>query len=137
MGAADVPGREQDVVEVAVVEDDEATGDVLTSSLVDNGHTVRRFRTGAEALESLGGRTPAVKASVILLDVELGVVDGFAVLERLRADGVLRDTKVLMLTGRTTEEDVLRALALGAFDHMAKPFSVPVLLQKVTRALER
>ena len=42
-----------------------------------------------------------------------------------------------MLTGRADEDDVLRALELGAFDHVSKPFSVPVLLQKVQRALER
>jgi PleD family two-component response regulator len=136
-GASGKAPDRQELVDVAVVEDDDATGDVVTSALVDRGHTVRRYSGGASALADLAGSFPAVRPTVLLLDVEMPSVDGFAVLDQLRADGVLRNTKVLMLTGRADEDDVLRALEGGAFDHISKPFSVPVLLQKVQRALER
>jgi DNA-binding response OmpR family regulator len=43
---------------------------------------------------------------------------------------------VIVVTGRTGEQDQLRSLELGAFDHIAKPFSVPVLMHKVALALE-
>ena len=50
--------------------------------------------------------------------------------------GVLGWTRVIMLTARTSESEVLMSLDLGAFDHVAKPFSVPVLMKKVHRAMQ-
>ena len=53
----------------------------------------------------------------------------------LAADGVLERTFVIMLTARTAEDEVLHALELGATDHLAKPFSIRVLMQKLRQAL--
>ncbi len=47
----------------------------------------------------------------------------------------LRQTRVIMLTARSAEAEVLEALELGAFDHVPKPFRVPVLMERVRRAL--
>ena len=52
-------------------------------------------------------------------------------------DGVLSHTRVIVLTARAGEREVLEALELGAYDHVAKPFSVPVLMQRVRRAMTR
>jgi DNA-binding response OmpR family regulator len=51
-------------------------------------------------------------------------------------DGVLWRTRVIMLTFRSAESEVVEALELGAFDHVAKPFSLPVLLQRIRRTLQ-
>ena len=91
----------------------------------------------AEALDALTGESPKLSATLVLLDMDLPGLDGLSVLARLREAGTLHDTKVLVMTGRTSEAEILKALELGAVDHVPKPFSVPVLMQKVRRALER
>lgn len=67
--------------------------------------------------------------------MDLPGVDGIGVLRRLEGTGVLERTQVIMLTVRSKEEEVLETLELGAFDHVAKPFSIPVLLQRIRRAM--
>ena len=73
---------------------------------------------------------------MVLLDVNLPGLDGLAVLRRLAHDGVLWRTRVIMLTFRSAENEVVEALELGAFDHVPKPFSLPVLLQRIRRTLQ-
>lgn len=80
--------------------------------------------------------SPSIRARVVLLDVRLPSVDGLSVLRNLAQNGVAQRTRFIMLTARSAETEVLTALKLGAFDHVAKPFSLPVLLQRIHRALE-
>jgi diguanylate cyclase (GGDEF)-like protein len=132
------PGAEHDrsAVDVAVIEDDEAIGGLLRHALETRGYSSVSFTDGDEAVRALSGATPSVRARVALLDVDLPSLDGLSVLRRLGSDGVLRGTKVIMLTVRAAEIEVLKAMELGAFDHVAKPFSIPVLMQRVRRAME-
>ena len=74
---------------------------------------------------------------MLLLDWDLPGLDGLRVLRALRERGVLERTQVIMLTARGAEREVLEALHAGAVDHVTKPFSVPVLMQRVRRAMER
>jgi DNA-binding response OmpR family regulator len=83
----------------------------------------------------LGGTRPQIRADVVLLDWDLPGRDGLTVLRGLAEDGGLIGTKVMMLTFRASEREVLSSLELGAADHVAKPFSVPVLMQRVRRLL--
>jgi DNA-binding response OmpR family regulator len=78
-----------------------------------------------------------VRASIILLDVDLPSLNGLDVLRRLKAAELTRVSNVIMLTARTGERDVLTALELGAIDHIPKPFSVPVLMHKVRTVLKQ
>jgi len=94
------------------------------------------FEDGPTAVGALASKPPLLEARLVLLDWDLPGLDGLAVLKRLRESALLRRTRVMMLTARTRESEVLRALELGAVDHVAKPFSVPVLLQKVRQLLE-
>ena len=64
-------------------------------------------------------------------------MDGLSLLRKLARDGVTRRTRVLMLTARSAESEVVKALELGAFDHVPKPFSVSELIHRVRRALGR
>jgi DNA-binding response OmpR family regulator len=86
---------------------------------------------------ALGGATPEVRASVILLGVDLPAMNGLEVLRRLKAAQVTRSSSVVMLTARAGETDILAALELGAIDHVAKPFSIPVLMHKVRTVLKQ
>jgi diguanylate cyclase (GGDEF)-like protein len=121
--------------DVVLVEDDVALGQLLMHSLETRGYKAHWVRDGAEAVEVLGGPKPQLRARVVLLDVNLPGLDGLGVLRRLSQNDGLRGTRVIMLTVRANELEVLKALELGAFDHVAKPFSVPVLMQRIRRAL--
>jgi DNA-binding response OmpR family regulator len=123
-------------VDVAVVEDDETLGDLLIHSLEARGYTTRWIQDGQAASDALGGENPTVRARVVLLDVDLPGLNGLAVLKQLFRDGVGHRTRFIMLTLRSEEREVVQALEMGAFDHVAKPFSVPVLMQRIRRALE-
>ncbi|WP_305039298.1 response regulator, partial [Frankia sp. CiP3] len=124
----------QRMPDVVVVDDDPILTDLLTHALETRGYRVVCLGDGREALRRLTG-PDRMRARLILLDVDLPEVNGFDVLRQLRRDGVLATSKVIVLTVRSTEPEVLEALEQGAADHIAKPFSVPVLLQRVRRVI--
>jgi DNA-binding response OmpR family regulator/HPt (histidine-containing phosphotransfer) domain-containing protein len=121
--------------DIVVVEDDEALGTLLRQTLDERGYNTHWIRDGAEAAELLTGEEPAMRASLIVLDVGLPGMDGLSLLRKLARDGITRRTRVLMLTARSAESEVVKALELGAFDHVPKPFSVSELIHRVKRAL--
>jgi diguanylate cyclase (GGDEF)-like protein len=123
-------------VDVVLIDDDEALSALLAHTLKIRGYTTHILKDGQAAVEALCGREPRLKAKVILLEVSLPGLDGFGVLRQLASDHILRRTKVIVLTARSLEAEVLKTLELGAFDHLAKPFSMPVLMQLVRRAIE-
>src|SRR5438552_74107 len=98
---------------------------------------VATFADGETAAAALTGSSPEIQASVILLGVDIPALNGLEVLRRLKAGEITRLSSVVMLTSRTGERDVLAALELGATDHIAKPFSVPVLMHKVRTVLKQ
>lgn len=121
-------------LDVLLVEDDRLVARVVEHTLAGQGLRVEVERDGAAAAERLTGRDRPWPR-VVLLDWELPGLDGPAVLRRMREAGTLEATRVIMLTGRSTEEDVLAVMRAGAIDHVPKPFSVPVLVERVRRAL--
>ncbi len=131
--AAPGQGRAE-LVDVLLVDDDEALGTLVVHALSSRGIGVRWLRDGAEAVELLDD--PTFRARADLLDVGLPGLDGLSVLRHLGRLGKLETSRVVMLTVRTNEYEVIEALDLGAFDHVAKPFSLPVLVHRVRRAIE-
>ena len=129
-------GLSPSVYDVVLVEDDDSISDVIEYALRLRRYAFKRFSDGAEAASALG--QGQVKGKVVLLDVGLPSLDGFGVLQVLRSEGVLDDTRVIMLTARSSEAEMLRALGLGAMEHITKPFSMAVLLGRLeqTRARE-
>ena len=124
-------------VDVAIVDDDVALVSLLQHAMESRNLKVATFADGETAVDALTGTTPEVQATVILLGVDLPALNGLDVLRRLKAVEVTRVSSVVMLTARTGERDVLAALELGAIDHIAKPFSVPVLMHKVRMVLRQ
>jgi diguanylate cyclase (GGDEF)-like protein len=121
------------VVDVVLVEDDDSVADVVEHALSLRQYTFLRFTDGAEAAKALGEER--VKCRIVLLDVGLPSLDGFGVLQDLRNRGLLEKTRVIMLTARSSEAETLRALDLGATEHITKPFSIPVLLGRLAQTL--
>jgi DNA-binding response OmpR family regulator len=122
-------------VDVAVVEEDPVLATMLSEAFVARGWQVEVITDGQAALRQLAGPTPPLRARVVVLDVDLPGPDGFTVLRRLSEAGTLRDTRVLVLTSSATEAQTLAAFEAGASDHIAKPFSLRVLMERVRTAL--
>src|SRR3954462_1389645 len=124
-------------VDVAIVDDDTALVSLLQHAMESRSMRVASYTVGETAVAALTAAAPEVQAAVILLGVDLPALNGLDVLRRLKAGEVTRASSVVMLTSRTGERDVLTALELGAADHIAKPFSVPVLMHKVRTVLRQ
>jgi diguanylate cyclase (GGDEF)-like protein len=128
-------GADRDQVDVALVEDDEVLAELLLHALQTRGYRTRWIDDGDEAARLLAGPRPELRAELVLLDWDLPGRDGLTVLRGLASDGGLTHAKVVMLTFRASEREILSTLEIGAVDHVAKPFSVPVLMQRVRRLL--
>jgi DNA-binding response OmpR family regulator len=117
-------------VYVLVVEDERRLAQVVRKVLEEEGHTVDLAHDGEKGLAmSMDG-----SHDVIVLDVMLPGMDGFAVCRSLRANRI--DTPILLLTALDSVDDRVRGLDAGADDYLAKPFAFQELLARL-RALGR
>jgi DNA-binding response OmpR family regulator len=117
------------VVNVLIVEDDDAIAATLSDGLEGAGHQAFVATTGRAAIEAHA----AQRFDVILLDLGLPDLDGRDVFRELRA---VRDVPVIMVTARSEEFDRVLGLELGADDYITKPFSLRELLARI-RAVTR
>jgi len=118
---------------ILVVEDEQHLAEGLRFNLEAEGYQVQVVETGEAALEVLRPESPPF--DVVILDVMLPGIDGFAVMSEMRHSGQFVPT--LMLTARGHPEDVLRGFAAGADDYLAKPFELAILLARISGLLRR
>jgi two-component system copper resistance phosphate regulon response regulator CusR len=117
-------------MKIRVIEDEVPAAEYLRQGLTENGYTVEVALNGVDGLhQAMTG-----DHDLVLLDVMLPGVDGFAVLSALRT---ARPTPVLMLTARGQVNDKVRGFDLGADDYLVKPFQFPELLARVRALLKR
>ena len=109
---------------VLVVDDDPVNRSMLSRSLEEDGHRVTTSQDGTSALGLVGTES----FDVILLDVLMPGLDGYEVLERLKADPKVRHIPVVMVTAVDDIESAVRCIELGADDYLSKPID-PVLLR--------
>lgn len=125
MGAAD---------RILVVEDDSTIRALLGLTLQGAGYRdVSMAGRGDDGLAAAKSGRP----DLVLLDVMLPGLDGFAVARRIRETPELAATRIIMLTARTEPEDVCRGLEAGADDYVTKPFDRAVLLARIRAVLRR
>ena len=125
------PGQPRAVI--LVVDDNEENRDMLARRLRRQGYEVPTAAGGRAALDALA-QTPV---DLVLLDVMMPDLDGYAVLQQLKADPKLRDIPVLMISALDEMDSVVRCIQLGAEDYLGKPFD-PVLLQaRIGACLEK
>jgi DNA-binding response OmpR family regulator len=117
---------------VLIVEDDEHISQVLRFMLERQGYQVVHMADGRAASQHV---TTAEPPALVLLDVMLPYVDGFEIVQLIRAQPAWREVPVLMLTAKNTERDTVRALDAGASDFIIKPFQPQELLARVRRYL--
>jgi DNA-binding response OmpR family regulator len=118
---------------ILIVEDERHLADGLRYNLEAEQYEVDTVESGEDALARIDAN--ATGYDLVLLDVMLPGLDGFAVVAQLRRDR--RFVPVLMLTARGRSEDVLRGFDAGADDYLAKPFELPILLSRVRGLLRR
>ena len=116
---------------ILIVEDEAAIRNGLVDVFVYHGFEVDTAEHGQGGLDKALGGT----FDMILLDVMLPGIDGFAICERIRMQD--RQQPVIMLTAKSADEDIVQGLTLGADDYVAKPFSVTQLVLRVQAVLRR
>ncbi|WP_398334048.1 response regulator transcription factor RpaB [Vulcanococcus sp.] len=119
-----------DRVKILVADDEANIRRVLETRLAMQGHEVKVAENGAEALELFRGFEP----DVVVLDVMMPELDGFAVVERIRAQS---EVPIILLTALGDVADRITGLQLGADDYMVKPFSPKELEARIRCVLRR
>ncbi len=113
---------------VLVIDDEPAMRFMLSEVLSAQGHRVRCFEDGREAIAQLDD------ASVVLTDLAMPAIDGMAVLRAIRERDA--DLPVIVLTARGSERAAVLAMKEGAYDYLAKPADIDELERAVARAIE-
>ena len=119
---------------IVIIEDDPGIRTVLRLALKGAGFTdVIAEERGDNGLEIVLRERPAL----VILDLMLPGMDGLAVCREIRRTPAVAATPIVMLSAKSTEEDIVRGLELGADDYVTKPFSKAVLIARVRAALRR
>ena len=117
-----------------VVDDNEDNRYTLVMRLEIEGYSnIAIAEDGEQALELLGSHD----FDLVLLDVMMPKVDGYQVLEQLKADGRLHDIPVVMISALNEIDSVVRCIELGAVDYLSKPFNPVLLKARVGASLEK
>src|SRR5580765_4264634 len=119
-------------VRILVVEDERKVANFIRQGLTEEGHSVEVAPDGATALDLLVEGPPP---DLVVLDLMLPKVDGFAILKAARQRRIA--TPVLILTARDSVADKVRGLDLGADDYLTKPFAFDEFLARVRALLRR
>jgi signal transduction histidine kinase/DNA-binding response OmpR family regulator len=121
---------------ILVVEDNTDMQDLL-HSLLEEHYECRFANNGAEAWELLQQEQEAEVIQLIVSDIMMPKMDGYTLLERIKATPHLQTIPIIMLTARTAEQDKLRALRMGVDDYLGKPFSGKELLVRSENLIRR
>jgi CheY-like chemotaxis protein len=113
-------------VNVLFIEDDPAVAEMYKLKLELDGYRVTVAKSGEEGLDHAKNQVP----DIVFLDIRLPKMDGFAVLENLRSDGVTKNIPVIILSNYGEKELVDRGLKLGALDYLIKSETTPASLSR-------
>ena len=116
---------------ILIVDDEPNIVMSLEYTFKKSNYEVFIARDGQEALELLKTTYP----DMIILDVMMPLVDGYATLEQIRKDANLTHTKVMFLSAKNKESDIEKGMALGADAYLTKPFSIKKVVDQVADLL--
>jgi DNA-binding response OmpR family regulator len=116
---------------ILLVEDEEKVASFISKGLEEEGYNVETAYDGRTGLKLLSEQS----YDIILLDLMIPEIDGLELLSNIRAWGI--DTPVLIITAKTSKEDVIKGLDAGSDDYLTKPFSFDELLARIRALLRR
>jgi len=119
-------------VKTIFVVDDSDTNLTMAEEALENHFRVMTMPSAAKMFSLL----ERVKPDLILLDIEMPGMSGFEALEKIKASDTLADIPVMFLTGFNNEEIEVKGFKMGAVDFVAKPFSAPVLINRIKTHLD-
>ena len=123
-----------ELARILIVEDDATIRTILEMALLGAGF--KELKSVARGDEGLA-EARRMKPDLVLLDLMLPGLDGFTIARRIRETPELAATRIIMLTARTQNEDIVRGLTCGVDDYVTKPFDRLVLLARVRAVLRR
>lgn len=118
------------MLDILIAEDDKEIGSLLCEFLRKENYTVSVAQTGEKALKMY----EKYGAKLIILDIMLPGMDGFAVCSKIRENS---NTHILIASARTQKDDKLKGLNLGADDYIEKPYDMDILLAKIRGIFKR
>ena len=118
-------------IRILVVEDEEAIRAGLVDVLVYHGYQVESAASGPAGL----GKALSGKFDLLLLDIMLPGMDGYTICNSVREHD--RQLPIIMLTARTSDQEIIEGLRLGADDYVGKPFSIQQLVLRIEAVLRR
>lgn len=118
---------------ILLVDDEPNIVMTLEYTFKKNNYTVFIARDGQEALDILKNQIP----DLIILDVMMPHVDGYATIEAIKKEPKLAHCKIIFLSAKNKATDIEKGLRLGADAYMTKPFSIKKLTEKVTELIEQ
>lgn len=118
---------------ILVVEDDDSVALTIERCLRRDNHSVTLASSGVQALQVARRHIP----DLVLLDVLMPGMDGFAVCREMRADPVLAEVPIIFLTARSKDEDRIQGFLAGGDDYISKPFNLQELTLRVRAVLKR
>ena len=129
------PGSSVEHVDVLIAVDDDTLATPLRHALETQGYRVQWLPDGHLAIGALAGDHPHVRARLVLLSIDLPDVAGQTMLQEMRQTDLFKRSRVIVLSARGDETEELEAFELGLFDYVVKPVSLPILVQRIRRAL--
>ena len=118
---------------ILIVDDEPFNVDYLEQEIGDLGYDTVSAFDGQQALMQVEDESP----DVILLDIMMPVMDGFQVLERIKADDARRDIPVIIISAMSDLDSVVKGIKLGAEEYMPKPFDEVLLKARIEAVLEK
>jgi class 3 adenylate cyclase len=118
---------------ILIVDDEPFNVDYLEQELEDLNYDTLSAGDGQEALEKVQAESP----DLVLLDIMMPVMDGFAVLARMKADPKLRDIPVIVISAMNDLQSVVKGIEQGAEDYLPKPFEPVLLHARISSSLEK
>ena len=118
---------------ILIVDDEPFNVDYLVQELEESDYSLVTATNGKEALD----RVRSEKPDLILLDIMMPVMDGFAVLGELKADPVLQNIPVIVISAVNDLESMVKGINLGAEDYLPKPFEPTLLHARISASLEK
>ncbi len=118
---------------ILIIEDEPGIRRGLALTLKNEGYDVTEAENGRAGLEAAGNELP----DLVLCDITMPEMDGYAVVEQMRRMPALASTPFIFLTARSEHADVRKGMALGADDYLSKPFTRAELIEAVTVRLKK